>query len=271
MALEPPWTPASRQWLKDQLARGCSRREIADILFQQGFTLATVREKMGADYPPEIVHTQAPLEPPPILRKPPKTLRKIDTDKLDLYVLEDFLSARLCDQVMALLKHHLLASPVPGRPYDTEYRNNRTCFLGDLKSPVAQSVIQRICKTIGINPTYAENTHAQHYDAGQQFKAHRDYFDFKSAYHQDRPESGNRTWTFMVYLNEGMGGGGTKFHAIDQTFEPRKGRALFWNSLYPNRQPNPDTVHSGELVTSGSKMIITQWFREYGPGPMFLE
>ena len=268
---EPPFDAAARRWLKNQLERGCSRREIADILFQQGFSLATVREKMGDEYPQEIVHTEAPLELPPILRNPPKTLRRIDTDKLELYVFEDFLSARLCDQVCGLLRHHLRPAIVAGDPKDSEHRTNRTCDLGDLKTPVAQEVVQRIYKTMGINPGYAEKAQAQHYGVGQQFKAHRDYFDFGGAYQQNKPELGNRTWTFMVYLNDVMGGGGTKFHAIDMTFEPRKGRALIWNSLYPNRRPNPFTGHSGELVTAGYKMIITQWFREFGPGKMFLE
>jgi prolyl 4-hydroxylase len=269
--IEPPWTPASRQWLKEQLARGCSRREIADILFQQGFSVEFVREKMGDSYPHEIVRSTEPLQPPPILRKPPKNLRKVDTDKLDLYVLEDFISPKLCDQVTALLRHHLKPSPVAGKVTDAEYRTSRTCYLGQLRSPVAAEVTQRICKTLGISSEYAESAQAQNYEVGQQFKAHRDYFDFNSPYQQNGPEYGNRTWTFMVYLNEGMGGGGTRFHAIDQTFEPRKGRALFWNNLYSNRKPNPDTKHSGEPVTSGSKMIITMWFREYGAGNMFLE
>ena len=268
---EPPFTPAGRKWLRDQLARGCSPREIADILFQQGFSVEFVREKMGDAYPEAIVRSTAPLQPPPILRNPPNNLRKIDTDKLDLYVLEDFMGPRMCDQVAALLRHHLKPSRVAGEAKDAEYRTSRTCYLGQLHSPVATEVTQRICKTMGINPQYAEVAQAQNYEVGQQFKGHRDYFDFNSPYQQIRPECGNRTWTFMVYLNEGMGGGGTKFHAIDQTFEPRKGRALFWNNLYPDRKPNANTWHSGEPVTSGSKMIITMWFREYGAGNMFLE
>ena len=271
MQRERPFDSVARQWLKRQLERGCSRREIADILFQQGFSLATVKEKMGDEYPRDIVKSNEPLELPPLLRNPPKNLRKVDTDKLELYVLEDFLSAKLCDQVCALLRHHLRPAYVAGIPKDIEYRTNRSCTLGDLKSSAALDVVERICKTMGINPDYAETAQAQQYETGQQFKVHRDYFDFGSAYQQIRPELGNRTWTFMVYLNEGMGGGGTKFHSIDQTFLPRKGRALIWNSLYPDRRPNPDTGHSGELVTSGRKVIITQWFREYGPGKMFLE
>ena len=271
MPSEPPFDSVARNWMKTQIERGCSRQEIADILFQQGFSIETVRKQMGPYYPHQIEKTKDPLQPPPILRNPPKNLFKVDTNKLDLYVLENFMSPKLCDQVTALLRHHLSPSKVAGDVKDAEYRTSRTCYLGQLRSSVATDVTQRICRTLGINPEYAESAQAQNYEVGQQFKAHRDYFDFNSPYQQNGPEYGNRTWTFMVYLNEGMGGGGTKFHAIDQTFEPRKGRALFWNNLYPDRRPNPDTKHSGEPVTSGSKMIITVWFREYGAGKMFLD
>ena len=268
---EPPFTPAGRKWLKDQLERGCSRREIADILFQQGFSVEFVREKMGDSYPDEITRATGPLQPPPLVRKAPKNLRRVDTDKLELYVLEDFLSPKLCDQIAALLRHHLKPSRVAGKVNYTENRTSSTCYLGHLRSPVAADVTQRICRTLGMNPEYAEVAQAQNYEVGQQFRAHRDYFDFDSPYQQNGPERGNRTWTFMVYLNEGMGGGGTKFFAIDHTFVPKKGQAVIWNNLHPDGTPNHDTLHSGEPVVAGHKIIITKWFRENGSGPMFFE
>lgn len=272
MKPERPFDSKARNWLKTQLERGCSRREIADILFAQGFSVATVRAQMGANYPEDVAtRSTAPLEPPPILRRPPPNLHRVDTPLLELYVLDDFLSPKDCDRVAALVRHHLLPSPVAGVTRDAEYRTSRTCFLSDLRSPVATEVNQRICRTMGISAEYSEGIQAQHYEVGQQFKPHYDFFDAKSAYQQGKLEFGNRTWTFMVYLNEGMGGGGTKFHAIDRVFEPRKGQALIWNSLHPDRKPNLGTKHSGEPVTSGHKVIITKWFREYGARPMFLE
>ncbi|HET9863463.1 MAG TPA: 2OG-Fe(II) oxygenase [Steroidobacteraceae bacterium] len=271
MTREPPFDSHARQWLREQIERGCSRREIADILFQQGYSVATVRAQMGAAYPEVLTQSTEPLVPPPILRRPRRNLHRVDTEKLELYVLEDFMSANDCDRLAALIRHHLNPSPVAGTVTDADYRTSRTCFLSHLRSPLAVKVNQRICTIMGINPEYSEGIQAQHYETGQQFKAHRDFFISGSVYRQNGPELGNRTWSFMVYLNEGMGGGGTRFHVIDQVFEPRKGRALFWNNLYPDRRPNWDTLHSGEPVTSGHKVIITKWFREFGAGKMFLD
>jgi prolyl 4-hydroxylase len=270
MPRERPFDAAAKDWLKRQIERGCSRREIADILFQQGFSIETVRAQMGDEYPVDIERSTTRLEMPPILRNPPKNLRRVETPKLDLFVLEDFMGEKMCDQVAGLIRHHLKPSPLAGETKDANYRNSRTCFLNDLRSPVVEEVNQRICKTMGISPEYGEAIQVQHYDVGQQFKAHCDYFTANSAYEQNGPEFGNRTWSFMVYLNDGMTGGGTKFHAINQTFAPRKGRALFWANLFMDRKPNPNTMHSGEPVASGTKIIITKWFREYGAGKMYL-
>jgi prolyl 4-hydroxylase len=82
---------------------------------------------------------------------------------------------------------------------------------------------------------------------------------------------GNRTWTFMVYLNEGMSGGATRFTEIGATFQPKVGLALLWNNLNPDGTPNPATKHCGEPVTSGHKVIVTKWFRVHGDGPVFHE
>ena len=80
---------------------------------------------------------------------------------------------------------------------------------------------------------------------------------------------GNRTWTFMVYLNDGMEGGATRFTAADISIQPRQGMALFWNNLREDGSPDPRVIHAGEPVTRGFKAIITQWFRVHGDGPVF--
>src|SRR5262252_4460937 len=47
------------------------------------------------------------IHSPPLLRNPPAKLRRLDTDRLDLYVLDDFLSRGECERIVALVGHHL--------------------------------------------------------------------------------------------------------------------------------------------------------------------
>jgi prolyl 4-hydroxylase len=122
---------------------------------------------------------------------------------------------------------------------------------------------------MGFQAAYSEGIQAQRYEVGQEFKPHHDWFPPGSVLYQRLAGlRGNRTWTFMVYLNEEMEGGATRFTEIGYAARPRTGMALLWNHLYPDGTPNPDTKHCGEPVTAGHKLIITKWFRAMGDGPV---
>ncbi len=264
-ALDASW----KGWLQENLERGCSRPELVGILKSHGFSLSSIRENMGEEFP-EDTPEQDPLRPPSLVLRPPPKLHRIETDELDLYTLDDFMSAKECDGLVALINHHLRPSTVTIEGTDKKFRTSQTSDLSTLRSPVALACDQKIAKTLGIRLAYSEGLQAQRYDVGQQFKAHTDYFEPGTGeYSKFADERGNRTWTFMVYLNDGMEGGGTKFFAIDRTFMPKKGQAVIWNNLNPDGTPNAATLHSGEPVTGGHKIIITKWFRERGAGPMF--
>jgi prolyl 4-hydroxylase len=266
-ALDASW----KAWLKENIERGCDGAELVRILRSHGFSLSSIQQGMGAAFPSETPPVD-PSQPPPLVRRPPAKLRKVHTDKLDIYTLEDFLSVKECDRLVALINHHLRPSTITIEDSDKQFRTSRTCDLSLLRSPVALGIDEKIAKTIGIRPGYSEGIQAQRYDVGQQFKGHTDFFEPGTPeYAKFGAERGNRTWTFMVYLNDGMGGGGTKFFAIDHTFVPKKGLAVIWNNLNPDGTPNRATLHSGEPVTAGHKLIITKWFRERGSGAMFYE
>ena len=75
----------------------------------------------------------------------------------------------------------------------------------------------------------------------------------------------------MVYLNEGMEGGGTRFTELDLTFKPKLGMALFWNNLNADGSPNPATMHCGEPVITGTRSSSPSGFAYIGDGPLFHE
>jgi prolyl 4-hydroxylase len=207
---------------------------------------------------------------PPLLRRAPAKLRKVDTDEAQIYTLEDAMSPNDCSRLIGLINHHLRPSTLSYPSPDRAFRTSQTADLCFLKSPVATGMDEKICKTIGIRPQYAEGIQAQRYDVGQQFKAHWDYYEPDTqAFVKYAGVRGNRTWTFMVYLNDGMEGGATRFTKLDFAVQPKAGMAVIWNNLKEDGSPNPATMHCGEPVTSGFKLIITKWFRMYGDGPLF--
>jgi prolyl 4-hydroxylase len=209
---------------------------------------------------------------PPLLRRSPPNLRKFETDKLTLYMLDGFMTPEECARLVSLVSNHLSPSQTTYVIADKEHRTSTTAYLCHLKNPLAWKVDDKICRTLGIRAEYGEGTQAQRYDVGQQFKAHWDVFQPNSlVYQRMAGVRGNRTWTFMVYLNEGMQGGATRFTEIDYSVQPKLGMALFWNNLNADGSPNEATKHAGEPVTGGHKVIITKWFRVFGDGPLFHE
>lgn len=211
------------------------------------------------------------LHTPPLLLRPPKNLRRIETGKADIFTLEGFMSPQECERVVTLIGHHLQPSTLSYVPDDKSFRTSQTAELCHLRgSPVALKLDEKICRTLGIRTEYSEGIQAQRYDVGQQFKPHWDYYQPGSnLYERYAGVRGNRTWTFMVYLNEGMMGGATRFTELGMSFEPKLGMALLWNNLAPDGSPNPATMHCGEPVVAGFKVIITKWFRVFGDGPPF--
>ena len=74
---------------------------------------------------------------------------------------------------------------------------------------------------------------------------------------------GQRTYTFMCYLNDVEEGGETNFIALNKKFKPKQGMAVIWNNLYKNGIPNPKTLHEALPPVSGDKYVITKWFRSW--------
>jgi prolyl 4-hydroxylase len=261
-----------QDWLRDNMKLGCDLLELMNTLRQAGFSDDAIAAGLDAVRPTGDAFAEGVMQAPPLIRKAPRNLRRFDHPEVELYILEDFLSRKESEKLVALISHHLRPSTVSFDNGDRYFRTSQTSHLSHLKSPVALNIDEKICKTIGIRAAYSEGIQAQRYDVGQQFKPHWDYFEpGTKEFVRFAGTRGNRTWTFMVYLNEGMGGGGTCFTELGHTFEPKTGLALLWNNLKADGTPNTFTKHSGEPVTSGHKIIITKWFRAIGEGPVFYE
>jgi prolyl 4-hydroxylase len=246
-------------WLRTNVQRGCARRELRDILLKNGFDEAAIQAAFN-----EVANPPAMAAPPP--ERPAINVpnaKRVASSSIELYTAEAFLSAAECRALVALIRKSLRPStisvPPTGEP-DTRFRTSRTCDLvGSQQAIVALN--DKVHAAMGIDGAFAEPSQGQWYDVGQEFKPHTDFFKDYELEHFSTPTWGQRTWTFMIYLNEPEGGGGTRFTDLDLTIEPRAGTAVFWNNLTPAGECNHFTRHQGMPVTAGKKVIITKWFR----------
>ena len=180
------------------------------------------------------------------------TKEVLDPDKV--LVIHDFLSG---DECAALIRRSESLVYETGTVADVvleDVRNNERVLLDD--ATLASDMFYRAepflpaevdgHRLVGFN----ERWRFYRYGPGQTFKPHRDgsYMRMK-------------TWeesqlTFMIYFNDGMGGGETRFFAdMEQAFrhkpylsvQPREGMALvFIHSIW----------HEGAVVHSGRKYVL---------------
>jgi hypothetical protein len=184
-----------------------------------------------------------------------------------IVVVRGFLSDEICDWLIALGKPHLAAAEVfDAASGDTsEYigRTNRTAELLLGRSDVVLGFIRsRIAAMTGVPIQGFEPSQVLHYEAGQEFRAHHDFFDVRvPALAREVAERGQRALTVLVYLNDGYDGGHTAFPHLGRSFKGRKGDALvFWN-VGDDGVPDWRTLHAGTAPTRGEKWLFSQWIR----------
>ncbi|ARU56900.1 2OG-Fe(II) oxygenase [Oleiphilus messinensis] len=194
--------------------------------------------------------------------------KKIKTDSAELYVVENFLNKEECDAIISRIRSSLRRSTIVETAEPDQYfRTSKTCDLGELNDEFIKAIDERICRYIGIDESYSEAIQGQYYEVGEEFKAHTDYFEASDpSFRKITEHAGQRSWTFMIYLNETKSGGETDFLKLGKSFKPSQGTAVIWNNLDCYGKPNINTMHHAKPVLEGYKAIITKWFRTKGKG-----
>ena len=192
----------------------------------------------------------------------PKAFRIPTNNLLDIYIVRDFLDARDCAELIALIDADNEPSKLLSYNGDDEFRTSHSCNV-DPENETVKRVEDKLTALMGIDPIHGETFQGQRYQVGQQFKPHFDFFHATEGYYAEMMrQGGQRTWTAMVFLNDVEGGGETNFTHVAAKVTPRRGNLLCWNNMDGIGQPNTYAMHQGCPVTAGTKYIITKWYRE---------
>ena len=196
-------------------------------------------------------------------------MQRVPNPQLELFVMRGFLDADECRRLIEMIDQQRRPSDIADDIGVANYRTSETCDL-DPGHPLVAAVSGRISALLGIAEGRGEPLQGQRYAPGQEFKPHTDTFEPGGYdYYRHCADSGQRTWTAMIYLDEPEDGGGTRFKAIGKTIQPETGKLLAWNNLLATGKPNPSTIHQGMKVRKGVKHVLTKWFRErdWGQAP----
>lgn len=180
---------------------------------------------------------------------------------------ERFLSPSICNWIIERAKPSLHAARVinaqeGGRNVHSVRTNTGMGFSLIDTDLVMQLTQARIAAAIGAPMAHQEPPNILHYEPGQEYKPHYDFVDPGVAhFQQELMTVGQRTVTFLIYLNEDYEGGATTFPRLDWSFRGKTGDALaFWNLTDGN--PDARTLHAGTPTTNGVKWLFSKWVRD---------
>ncbi len=178
-------------------------------------------------------------------------VQRVPTPLAEVFQMKRFIPPDLCSELIDLIEQDRRPSTIADSNGDPTFRTSETCDLC-ADYPAVLRLEALFLALNGLDPALGEPVQGQRYLEGQEFKAHTDYFDPHGRdFQKFCALSGQRTWTFMIYLNDVPAGGATRFKQIDKTFQPESGKLLFWNNRLADGRVNPATLHHGMKVRKG--------------------
>ncbi|KAL6317300.1 hypothetical protein AAG906_030053 [Vitis piasezkii] len=142
------------------------------------------------------------------------------------------------------------------------------------RDKIIRDIKKRIADFTFIPVEHGEGLQVLHYEVGQKYDAHYDYFldEFNTK------NGGQRIATLLMYLSDVEEGGETVFPAARANFssvpwwnelsecgkkglsvKPKMGDALLFWSMRPDATLDPSSLHGGCPVIKGNKWSSTKW------------
>jgi prolyl 4-hydroxylase len=208
--------------------------------------------------PANAVDLNALLTPPP--------LERLSQDAM-IGVYRGFVPKGFCAWIIEQGRDRLVPSTVgnfAGGGYQmSAARTATTAPFGPIKRDMIVAVLQeRAARACGVPVTHHEAPNLISYEVGQRFNAHFDFLPPNQPGMRAELEAlGQRTTTFITYLNDGFEGAATQFPTLGFEFHGESGDALFFSNVLPDGSPDRRTLHAGLPPATGRKWVLSQWLR----------
>ena len=145
-----------------------------------------------------------------------------------------------------------------------EMRTNTLANFDYATLDVVQFLVQaRMSHSCGYRMQHFEAPMVLHYEVGQQITPHFDFIDVNAPdYERQIREEGQRTITFLLYLNNEYAGGETTFPKLGVANRGERGDGLYFINSNEDRSPDRTMLHTGSAPTAGEKWIVSQFVRD---------
>ncbi|KAG6493613.1 probable prolyl 4-hydroxylase 3 [Zingiber officinale] len=199
------------------------------------------------------------------------------------FMYHNFLSKEECEHFIMLAKPHMKKSTVidnsNGKSKDSRVRTSTGTFLHRAQDNVIKAIETRIANYTFIPVEHGEGLQVLHYDVGQKYEPHYDYFYDKF----NIKNGGQRVATLLMYLSDVEEGGETVFPNAKVNssslpwynelsdcgkrglaLKPKMGNALLFWSMKPDGTVDPLSLHGSCPVIKGNKWSSTKWMHVHG-------
>ena len=262
-----------RNWIEENVARGCTRESMLPMLLGGGFT-ADVAEPALAE-----AFGRKPVARPGIAQGDshcischghPVHLAAVLSNPRVL-VFDGLLTAQECDELIALAQTRMEPSTViddqNGTAVPHADRTSAGASFQRGEFELLATLEARIAALLNWPVENGEGLQVLRYAPGSEYKAHFDYFDpAKPGSAEHLAQGGQRVGTLIIYLCDVEAGGSTRFPSLGLEVRPRQGSAVFFADVDATGDIDPRTLHAGTPVISGTKVIATKWLRERAYG-----
>jgi prolyl 4-hydroxylase len=120
----------------------------------------------------------------------------------------------------------------------------------------------RIAATVRTPVRHLEAPTVLHYAPGEEITNHFDFVNPRIPnYAAEVERRGERVMTFLIYLNDGYGGGETEFPKLGLSYKGRRREGLCFANALPNGFPDARMIHAGRPPSGADKWIISQFIR----------
>ncbi|WJX94120.1 procollagen-proline 4-dioxygenase [Trifolium repens] len=196
------------------------------------------------------------------------------------FIHHNFLTKEECEHIINIAKPHMRKSAVvdniTGKSLNSSGRTSSGTFLARGRDQIVRNIEKRIADITFIPVEHGENLNVLHYEVGQKYDSHLDYFmdNFSTK------NGGQRIATMLMYLSDVEDGGETVFPVAKGNFssvpwwnelsdcgkkglsvKPKMGDAILFWSMKPDSTQDPLSLHGACPVIKGDKWSCAKWMR----------
>jgi prolyl 4-hydroxylase len=275
-----------RDWIANNLARGCPPQDVVRELMDKGTEQALAvamtqavsnallygdpmpdgKLTLGAP-PPQFVPDAGCLGTASVLRVDGREMPVLARlQRPSVAVLGDVLDADDCRQLIEQsrlrLRPSTVTDPITGLDKIADHRSSEGMFFRPLETPLVACLERRIAALTGVPPEHGEGLQILYYPVGTECAPHYDFLlPVNDTNKASIARRGPRVATFITYLNNVEAGGETFFPHVGMSVSPRRGQALFFEYSNARGQTDPVSLHAGAPVLAGEKWIAVKWMR----------